>query len=224
MDYLEEKYLKRLAIPKKAPIRETPGLSDIEASKFLNGDFSLCETDFVAARDRLIIHIFLYLGLRIDEVTNINMEDCFFDKSGISTIFIKGKGGTGSIMVIKKEILPIFETYLKLRKKRFDKNKFSLIEEKALLITSKGEIKRLTLIQIRWLIKNRRVKFGFKKRITPHWFRVTAISHLSEKTGIRSAFNFARHKSIETTEGYDRRRIDLINHPAQFIDYSKSIS
>jgi site-specific recombinase XerD len=224
MDYLEERFLKRLAIPKKAPIRKTPGLTDVEAKKFLNCDYPSYTKDLKLSRDRLIAHIFLYLGLRIEEVSGLDVDDIFLDHGDISTIFIKGKGGTGSTMVIKKEILPIFENYLKLRKAKLKEKKKSAKKMKALLITGQGSVRRLSINQIRWLIKNRGREIGFKKKITPHWFRVTAISHLSEKVGIRSAFNFARHQDIKSTEGYDRRRIDIANHPAQFIDYANSTS
>src|SRR6516164_2127431 len=80
LDYIGESYLKFLAIPKRAPVRKTPGLSDLEALGFLNADYSGLESKFVRVRDRLIFHIFLYLGLRIEEVFNLDLADISLNK------------------------------------------------------------------------------------------------------------------------------------------------
>ena len=70
----------------------------------------------IAARNRLILKIILYTGIRVGEALGINLKDIFLDKE-LYVVEVRGKGNKPRVVMIKKEIIfKDLEQWLEMRK------------------------------------------------------------------------------------------------------------
>ncbi len=75
-----------------------------EVTKFINAIKTYPFSSKIAFRNRLIIKIILYTGIRVNEALNINMKD--FTKDGDSYIIqVRGKGNKPRVVMIKEHII-----------------------------------------------------------------------------------------------------------------------
>lgn len=75
-----------------------------EVNKFLDAIESFEFSENVAYRNRLIIKIIIYTGVRVGEVLNLNVKD-IFDENDVYMLQIKGKGNKPRVVMIKKAII-----------------------------------------------------------------------------------------------------------------------
>lgn len=75
-----------------------------EVNRFLDAIESFEFSENVAYRNRLIIKIIIYTGVRVGEVLNLNVKD-IFDENDVYMLQIKGKGNKPRVVMIKKAIV-----------------------------------------------------------------------------------------------------------------------
>lgn len=75
-----------------------------EVKKFINAIDVFPFSDKIAARNRLIIKIILYTGIRVSEALNIDMKD-FIKDDGNYIIQVRGKGNKPRVVMIKEAII-----------------------------------------------------------------------------------------------------------------------
>ncbi len=166
-------------IPKKLP----NFLSISEVIRLIDTSFS----GRFGIRNRAIIELFYSTGIRVSELSSLNIKD--LDLSD-ETIRIMSKG--------KKERFVPFGSYAKEALIFYLKERVGEVE--ALFLNRFGH--RLSERGM-WMLLDRIRKHAGMARISPHTLRHSCATHLLEKgADIRSVQEFLGHKSISTTQIY----------------------
>lgn len=147
-------------------------------------------------RDNAILHIFLNCGLRVSEVSNLNISDFNFDED---KFIILGKGNKERVGYLNKPTKEALMRYLEIREKltpKFEKDKdiLFLSNKKSRMFTS----------TIRRMIKKAYKKVGIDEdEYSAHTLRHTCAT-LMYKNGIdiNTIREFLGHVQIDTTEIY----------------------
>ena len=202
ISFLEkEKYIKynpivdisHYKIPKKTP--EFLNFEEIE--QFLNFDDKKASVE-KNLRDKAIVELLYSTGLRVSELVSLNIEDLDFENNLIKVV---GKG--------KKERIVIFGNTAKEKIKRYLDLRSSKVKKGPLFVNLKG--KRLTSRAVQLIIKERAVKCGILKNVTPHVLRHTFATHLlNQGMDIRLIQKLLGHSRLSTTQIYTQVGIDKL--------------
>ena len=158
-----------------------------EAEKF-------CQLPILILRDKAILEILYGSGIRVAELTGIDLESIDFMKK---IIRIKGKGNRERLVLYGSLATRALNFYLHVRPLL----KRPGSKENRLFLNYKGE--KLSTRQIQRIIKKYLALSGIEKEITPHVFRHSFASHLLARgCGIREIQELLGHKSLATTEKY----------------------
>ncbi|MDQ3816672.1 MAG: tyrosine-type recombinase/integrase [Acidobacteriota bacterium] len=149
-------------------------------------------SEYRALRNLALVDLLFATGLRVGEVSALNVQD-FFVREAVFRV--KGKGGRDRLaVVVDEETLRIQRKYLEARAR---------IETRSpsLFLNSSGM--RLTTQGIANVIKQLREGAGIERHVTPHMLRHTvATLLLSNGVDIRIVQEFLGHASIATTQRY----------------------
>lgn len=143
-------------------------------------------------RDRAILEIMVNLGLRISEVSNLNMQD-YND----GYILIHGKNHKERVLFLTNQISKkILDDYLKIR---FE---FSpAVEEEALFLNKYGT--RISIYGISDIFKKYKNLSKINSLSTPHYLRHSfATQLLNNGANLRDIQELLGHANISTTEIY----------------------
>lgn len=191
------RYLHREGYIKKNPARliSHPKLPrKLPAFLTVDDAFALVESpqgdEFIKLRDRAILETLYGSGLRVSELTGLNMEDLNL-REGI--IRARGKGK-------KERIVPIGHKAIEALKRYISERTGIAINTSALFINRRGE--RLTARTVhRIVIKYARL-MGISG-IGPHTLRHTFATHLLEAgADLRVIQELLGHASLSTTQRY----------------------
>lgn len=194
------KYLHREGYVKKNPAKlvSSPRVDKL-IPRFLTIDESFCLMEspkgdtFTALRDKAILELLYSSGLRVSELTALDMDDLDINES---LVRVKGKGKKERIVPVGSKALEAIKNYLPeripLRKKK---------RCEALFLNNRGE--RLTQRSIRRIV----IKYGkmvaLKSRLSPHTLRHTFATHLLQGgADLRSIQELLGHSSLSTTQKY----------------------
>jgi integrase/recombinase XerD len=141
-------------------------------------------------RDTLILELLFATGMRVSEVSHLELGDIDLRAN---TIRIIGKGDKErTIHICDSEIKSVLKEYLSL---------FHPVASPYLLINRLGE--QLSEQSIRFMVKKYQKAVGIEKHITPHMFRHSfATMLLEEGVDIRYIQHLLGHASIATTQIY----------------------
>ncbi len=144
------------------------------------------------SRDKAILFLLYGTGLRVSELSNLNIDQ--LDLTNRIIHIIGGKGNKDRIIPLPDSIIPILEDYIKTRE---DKAKDS-----AFILNRSGN--RLTPRSIQRLVKKyKRVAGLDNKTLTPHTLRHAFATHLlSNAVDIRVIQELLGHASLSTTQLY----------------------
>lgn len=165
--------------------------------KFLDVDdvFALIEKPegigFIPARDRAILELLYSSGLRVSEVSGLNMED-INTKEGL--VKVRGKGRKERLVPVGSKAVEALKTYLveKILLKKKDG---------ALFLNRLG--KRFTERGIRRIVVKYARMLGISGSIGPHTLRHTFASHLLQGgADLRVIQELLGHASLSTTQKY----------------------
>ena len=188
VELIDKNPSEKLELPKLQK-RNPVYLTLSESEKVINA-IKLEENEFNRARDLCIILIFLTCGLRISELTGINIESIKDDKLNVI-----GKGNKERTVFLNENCLYAIKCYLKLRPITPDTT--------ALFISSHK--KRISNRSIQTRLKKYIQLAGLDPNIyTPHKLRHTAAT-LMYKYGdvdIRTIQSILGHTSVATTQIY----------------------
>jgi integrase/recombinase XerD len=146
-------------------------------------------------RNRTILETLYSCGLRVSELTELQVSDLFFDEGFIRVI---GKGNKQRFVPINSQTQKYINLYLR--------NNRSLIKiqkgfEDTVFLNRRG--RKLTRVMIFTIIKNLTEEAGIDKKISPHTFRHSFATHLLERgADLRAIQQMLGHESITTTEIY----------------------
>jgi len=152
-------------------------------------------------RDKTIIELFFSSGMRISELTALNVDQMSFleDKKTDRTyeLSIVGKGSHVRTIFISPRAAKLLRKYLALRHKDMLKPLF-------INFRSKNESSsRLSSRYIQKMISKFALVAGISKKVTPHTLRHTyATDLLSHGADLRSVQELLGHKNVSTTQVY----------------------
>ena len=146
-------------------------------------------------RNRAILEILYCSGLRVSELIELKLSECYFD---IGFIRIFGKGEKVRLVPIGKDAIHYTQLYLEhIRSGQAIKHG----SEDHVFLNRRGG--SLTRVMIFIIIKDLAARAGIKKTISPHTFRHSFATHLIEGgADLRAVQEMLGHESITTTEIY----------------------
>ena len=188
VELIDKNPSEKLELPKLQK-RNPVYLTLSESEKVINA-IKLEENEFNRARDLCIILIFLTCGLRISELTGINIESIKDDKLNVI-----GKGNKERTVFLNENCLYAIKCYLKLRPITPDTTALFISSHKKRISNRSIQIRLKKYIQLAGLDPN---------IYTPHKLRHTAAT-LMYKYGdvdIRTIQTILGHTSVATTQIY----------------------
>ena len=155
--------------------------------------------DSASARDRALLYLLVFLGLRVSEAVGIDVEDLEATR-GHETVWVRRKRDRRRQLVLAP---PAATAVAAVRVGR---------ERGALLVTSSG--RRLDRHHAAKIIMRFARAAGLAAKVTPHALRHAFITHaLDAGVALREVQDAAGHADPRTTRRYDRARGSLDRHP-----------
>jgi integrase/recombinase XerC len=148
-------------------------------------------------RDLAIVKIFLYAGLRVSELVELNVGDINYEDKSVK---FYGKGNKERYVPLHSDTLKAIKEYLPVRNKIETNNKDS---ENALFLSTRGN--RISPRSIQLFVKKYAKMAGIKNasKITPHKLRHTFATILYHNTkDIKVLQDLLGHENISTTQIY----------------------
>lgn len=181
-------------------------LSTEEIDRMLDAiDMTLAE----GQRNRAIIETLYGCGLRVSELTNLDLSRVFLDDQ---YIIVRGKGNKERIVPMSEVSIREIKMYLNERAKM----KIKPGDENILFLNRRGG--RLSRVMIFYIIRDLCNLAGINKVVSPHTLRHSFATHLLEGgANLRAIQQMLGHESIATTEIYlhldnSHLREEILNH------------
>ena len=171
-------------------------LTEEETAKLIEAAFAKNAEDELGRRDRAILESFYSSGLRISELTGLNLEDIDFI-GGI--LKIRGKGKKERIVPIGEAALVAIRKYLEKRKKN------------APAVFLNKNHKRLTTRGVRGIVAKYLQVAGIRQGICPHTLRHSFATHLLNRgADLRTVQELLGHANLSTTQIYTHLTTDKL--------------
>lgn len=152
---------------------------------------TITDTDFHAIRDKAIMELLYSSGLRLAELTGLNVAD--FDPRD-QMVKVIGKGSKERIVPVGKQALAAIQRWLLLRRKTAKQ------QELALFVGRYGERLTPRAVQLRIAYWGRE---QLAMRVHPHQLRHSCATHFLEGSGaLREVGELLGHASLATTALY----------------------
>ncbi len=148
-------------------------------------------------RDIAIVKLFLYAGLRVSELANLDCEDINYSDQSIKFF---GKGNKERYVPLHDDVIQAIKNYLPFRNTISPASKDA---EKALFLSRRGN--RISVRSIQLFVKKYAKLAGVKNasKITPHKLRHTFATTLYQQTkDLKILQDLLGHTNISTTQIY----------------------
>lgn len=167
-----------------------PKTLDADQMSQLLGDF---DNSFSGSRDRAMMELLYSAGLRLSELTGLNLQDIDW---GSQTIMVLGKGNKSRQLPIGRYALEALKQWLPFREKQLKD-----VGESAVFISTRGS--RLSQRSVQLRLKDLGVSRALDQSVNPHMLRHSFASHLLESSGdLRAVQELLGHANISTTQIY----------------------
>ncbi len=159
----------------------------------------------IVDRDRAILELFYSSGLRLAELTDLNLGDVDMQDA---TVRVTGKGNKDRIVPVGRKAIEA------LSKWRLSRAQFADAGEPALFVSNRGSRIKPRTVQAR--VKHWARRQGIDANVYPHLFRHSFATHLLESShDLRGVQELLGHANISTTQVYTH--LDF-QHLAQIYD------
>ena len=193
--WLEADIGRDLVAPK--PERHLPEVLDIERTSMALEALHLRaseEPSPLAIRDVAIVETLYGSGIRVSELTGLNLDDVDRERS---TLRVIGKGN-------KERVVPIGNPAMRALDRWISEGRPELSSDatqRALFLGSRG--KRIDQRVVRDVVYDATETVGAEKRLGPHALRHSAATHLLEGgADLRTVQEILGHSSLSTTQIY----------------------
>lgn len=168
--------------------RRLPKVLDTDrALQLLDGGV---DDDFIARRDQAILELFYSSGLRLSELTNLDLEQ--LDLAG-GLVQVQGKGSKMRVLPVGRKAREALQAWLKMRG-------ISAPQDNAVFVSRQGKRLGPRAIQLRVKVAGER-ELG--QHLHPHMLRHSFASHLLESSqDLRAVQEMLGHADISTTQIY----------------------
>lgn len=149
--------------------------------------------DCLSYRNRSMLKLMAFSGLRVSEVINLRLTDCSLSERKIKVF---GKGSKERIVPITVDTAQSIERYFTLLKQS------KIVRQTdTVFINSNGE--KLHTSTIRRILVRQAEKVGYTGKITPHMLRHTCATHFAKQSkDLRFVQMLLEHQNIATTQVY----------------------
>lgn len=155
-------------------------------------------TDLLSLRDRAILETLYSSGLRVSELTGLDVGGVDLDQGLVRVL---GKGGKERIVPLGSHASLAISDYLAVRNHTQPDEPF--------IVNSRGG--RLTSRSVGRIVDKHILKIAAMKKISPHTLRHTFATHLLEGgADLRSIQELLGHASLSTTQKYTHVSIDRL--------------
>lgn len=164
------------------------------------------ENDRFAARDKAIMEMLYSTGMRVAELSALDLDRIDM-KTGM--IRVMGKGGKERLVPFGSTARKKLEQYLPERELSMQARaaRGHLPEKDAVFLNGRGG--RLTIRSIERLVSHYANRSGITVRVTPHALRHSFATHLLEMgADLRSVQELLGHASLSTTQKYTHLNVD----------------
>lgn len=165
-----------------------PALSPDEATRLMG----IGETTALALRDKAILELFYSSGLRLSELTGLDLDGINLRDA---TVRVTGKGNKTRIVPVGSHALAAIKAWLPRRQ--------GLLrgDGTALFVGKNG--RRLGPRAVQARLKHWALKLGLSANVHPHVLRHSFASHVLQSSGdLRAVQEMLGHASISTTQVY----------------------
>jgi integrase/recombinase XerC len=163
-------------------------LSPDEAARLME----IPDGDPLARRDKAMFELFYSSGLRLSELTGLDISDLNFSDA---TVRVLGKGAKTRVVPVGRFALDAVRAWLTERSA-------GKAPASGALFTGRGG-KRLAPRAVQYRIKRWALKQGISSDVHPHMLRHSFASHLLQSSGdLRAVQEMLGHASISTTQVY----------------------
>jgi integrase/recombinase XerC len=147
----------------------------------------------LGVRDRAILETLYSAGLRVSELTGLNVEDLDLDEG---TATVRGKGRRERLALLGPQALEALRQWLTWRQ-----NLVEGTDQAAVFLNKRAT--RLTSRSVGRLVEKYLSFAGLDPRTSPHTLRHTFATHLLDRgADIRSVQELLGHRSLSTTQIY----------------------
>lgn len=159
----------------------------------------------VSVRNKLIVYLLLYTGVRVSELVNIQLTDIDFLTSHLQ---ILGKGGKRREIGLKQEVLQLVRQYIK------EERSASIFHESGYLLLSQRAEKMHRDAVRDWLAK---ISKELEFKLHPHLFRHTFCTRLLRKgVDLTTVSRLAGHATVNMTAKFyiqttKQEKMDAVN-------------
>jgi len=152
----------------------------------------------LSLRDRAILELLYSSGLRVSELTGLNIASLDLDGGLVRVL---GKGGKERIVPLGSHALRALNTYLDALP--------AATPDRAVFLNSRGG--RLTRRSVGRIVDRHILRLATMKKISPHTLRHTFATHLLEGgVDLRAIQELLGHSSLSTTQKYTHVNIDRL--------------
>ncbi|MDP8212136.1 MAG: tyrosine-type recombinase/integrase [Candidatus Zapsychrus exili] len=197
-------------------IGKSDPISDIEAKKLLEAP---TDKTIQGLRDRAILAVFLYHGLRRSEVKDLKVKSIHSVKS-VPHLRVKGKGSKTRDLPLHPLTQQRIYMYLEKdgRKKDLESPLFCALKKRK---DKDGNITHMSSYAIYKIVMQWAGVSGIDTdNFHPHSLRATfATNSLNNKADLGKVQDYLGHANIATTRIYDKRGEDLMDSPTFKVNY-----
>lgn len=162
------------------------------------------------ARDRAILEVLYSSGLRVSELLELRITNCYFEEGFLRVL---GKGSKTRLVPIGKDAMNYTRIYIDAVRSQLDVKKEA--QDRVFLNQRGGSLSRVSVFT---MIKRVADEVGIHKNISPHTLRHSFATHLIEGgADLRAVQQMLGHESITTTEIYTHLDRDFLTQT--MIDY-----
>lgn len=203
------KFMLREGVVKKSPMGKIVGpkiskrlpefIPERETTIILNQ--GLPDT-FIELRNLLIFKLFYATGMRVSELTSLNIDQPDLKKKQVKVL---GKGNKERILPLQDDILEMMMPYLELR------NSLASEREKRLFVTEKGVAIYPRALQR--IIKSMLESITTLEKKSPHVLRHTFATHLlNNGADINAIKELLGHANLSATQVYTHNSIEKLKN------------
>jgi len=179
---------KPVRAPKQA--RRLPKILDVDQ---INGLLDAGTDSVLEVRDLAMFELFYSSGLRLSELTALNLTDV--DLSDQSLIVRLGKGGKSRLLPIGSKAISALQRWLIVR------GNMAPVGESAVFTSNRGSRLSQRSVEARLTLWCK--KKGLDEHVYPHMLRHSFASHLLESSqDLRAVQDLLGHSNISTTQIY----------------------
>ncbi len=192
------RYLIRLELVKRNPAqgvitpkspKRLPRTLDVDQTGQL---VDITHTDPLAIRDRAILELIYSSGLRLSELTGLQLGSLDLADAVVT---VTGKGNKTRKIPTGKKAITAIQHWLKIR------NEFAAEDEQALFVSQRGT--RISPRSVQLRLQQWAVRQGLVTHVNPHMLRHSFATHILESSSdLRAVQELLGHADISTTQIY----------------------